>query len=132
VASVDGTVQSVSGNTIVVQGFSRAFTITPGRRPTGSFGQFAGRRPSSAGSSLPATVVTVQVTGTTSYRQTGPSGPSALAVGECVTAVGPSSSTGAVTARTVAISQPGPSGCFTGIGRFGAGGSSTGSGQASA
>jgi hypothetical protein len=76
--------------------------------------------------------VTVQVTGTTSYRQTGPSTPSALAVGQCVTAIGPSSSTGAVTARTVAISQPGSSGCFAGVGRFGARGSSTGSGQASA
>jgi hypothetical protein len=132
VASVDGTVQSVSGNTIVVQGFSRAFTITPGRRPTGSSRRFVGRRPSGARSSLPTTVVTVRVTRSTTYRETGPSSAGALAVGQCVTAVGPASRTGAVTARTVAISEPASSGCFAGIGRFGATGSSTSSGQASA
>jgi hypothetical protein len=117
VASVSGTVQRVSGSSIVVQGFSRSFTVTPGKRPSGTF-----RRPASSGSASvpPTTTVTVQTTSTTTFTQTGPSSASALAVGECVTAIGPSSSTGAVTARSVAISQPGPSGCASGFGRFGA------------
>ena len=41
---------------------------------------------------------------------------SQLAVGDCVLATGPKDSKGAVTARSVNVVPPGPSGCFTGGG----------------
>jgi hypothetical protein len=45
----------------------------------------------------------------------------AVAVGDCVTAFGPASSTGAVTATTVRITSTGGQSCSTGFGGFGGG-----------
>jgi hypothetical protein len=39
-----------------------------------------------------------------------------LAVGQCVTAIGPSDDTGAVAASSISIRQPGPNGCQGGFG----------------
>lgn len=69
------------------------------------------------------TTVTVDTTSSTQFSQTEPATPADLAVGKCVRALGPASSTGAVSARSLAISSPGPSGCTAGFGAggFGAG-----------
>lgn len=65
----------------------------------------------------PAVTTTVTVGGTTTYTKTVSATSSALAVGECIAAVGPSDDTGAITAKTIAISKPGANGC-TGRGGF--------------
>jgi hypothetical protein len=63
----------------------------------------------------------------TKYLKVVPADPAAFKVGECITALGQANSIGAVAARTIRISQPGPNGCVTGFGRRGApGGSSSG------
>jgi hypothetical protein len=59
----------------------------------------------------PAVTTTVTVGSTTTYTKTVSATSSALAVGDCVAAVGPSDDTGAITAKTIAISKPGPNGC---------------------
>jgi hypothetical protein len=70
----------------------------------------------------PAATTTVTVDATTTYTKTVSAASSALAVGDCVAAVGPSDDTGAITAKTISISKPGPNGC-AGRGVFrGAGG----------
>jgi hypothetical protein len=54
---------------------------------------------------------------------------SALSIGDCVLAQGPKDSSGTVTARSITVLPPGPSGCFTGGGgRFGFGGGGGGFG----
>lgn len=68
-----------------------------------------------AGQSADTTVI---VNSSTTYTKTAGATSSALAVGECVTAIGPADDTGAITARTIAISKPGPNGCTAGAGRF--------------
>ena len=65
---------------------------------------------------------TVTINSSTTYTKTASATSSALAVGECVAAIGPADDTGAITARTIAISKPGPSGCTTGRFRGGFGG----------
>jgi hypothetical protein len=96
----NGKVTSVSASGFVVQG----------RNPT-------------AGTD---TSITVTTTATTEYLKTVTAGPSALKVGQCITAVGTANSIGAVAARSIRISQPGPSGCVSGFGgRGGFGGPST-------
>jgi hypothetical protein len=69
------------------------------------------------------TSITVTTTATTKYLKTVTAGPSALKVGQCITAVGTANSIGAVAARSIRISQPGPNGCVSGFGGFGRGGS---------
>lgn len=68
--------------------------------------------------------VQVAVDSGTTYGKTTPADASALKVGECVAATGQTDDTGAVTARTIAISQAGPNGCVVG----GAGGRPRGNG----
>jgi len=62
------------------------------------------------------TSVTVITTSASKYLKTVTAGASALKVGLCVTAVGTANSIGAVAARSIRISQPGPSGCVSGFG----------------
>jgi hypothetical protein len=70
------------------------------------------------------TSVTVTTTAASKYLKVVTVGPAALKVGECITAAGPANSIGAVAARTIRISQPGPNGCVTTFGgRGGRGGS---------
>ncbi|MGH3684488.1 MAG: DUF5666 domain-containing protein [Pseudonocardiaceae bacterium] len=64
---------------------------------------------------------TITTTATTTFTKTVPTDHSALAVGECVTAVGPSDDTGTVTASSISIRQPGPNGCQGGLGGPGRG-----------
>ena len=62
--------------------------------------------------------VAVTVNPTTTYTSTLAADKSAVTVGSCLTAIGPSDSTGAVTARSVSIRPAGPGGCTFGR-RFG-------------
>ena len=89
----------------------------------------------------PRTAATAQVTVTTTSSTTfdveEAATPADLAVGSCVQAIGPADTTGAVTARSIAISSPGPNGCTGGFrggfgGRFGSGSGGSGSGGTSA
>jgi hypothetical protein len=120
-------------------------TFSPRPRPTGSRGAFGGfggangkvtslsaggfevqgrSRSQAAGTDTSVQVIT---TATTKYLKVVTVHPSALKVGQCITAVGTANSIGAVAARSIRISQPGPTGCVTGFGRRGGfGGSTTG------
>lgn len=104
-AFASGKVTSVSPTSLVVLGFSSSGF---GRRGT------TGTTPPT---SVPATDVTVDVNPSTRYTQTQPADAAALAVNDCVSAVGPSDDTGAITAKTVRITPMGPNGCSTGLGR---------------
>jgi hypothetical protein len=59
----------------------------------------------------------VSLSASTSYTETVTVNSSALKVGECVTAIGSTGSTGAVSATRITLSTPGPNGCTVGFGR---------------
>jgi hypothetical protein len=95
----DGKVLSVSATGFVVQARTRT-----------------------AGSTTSTTTsVTVITNSASKYLKTITATPSALKVGQCITAVGTTNSIGAIAARSIRISQPGPSGCVTTFGRGGFG-----------
>jgi hypothetical protein len=79
----------------------------------------------------PATDTTVTVNSSTTYNKVESATSSALAVGDCVAAIGSTDDTGAVTAKTIDISKPGPNGCTQGLGggRFRGNGGGTGGGN---
>jgi hypothetical protein len=121
--------------------FSPRPGFTPRPRPTGSRGPFGFGGANGKVTSLSAdgfvvqgrsraagadTSIMVTTTAATKYLETVTARPSALKVGECITAVGQANSIGAVAARSIRISQPGPNGCVTGFGRRGGLGSSPG------
>jgi hypothetical protein len=86
-----------------------------------------------AGSSTATeTDITVITSSASKYLKTVTASASALKVGLCITAVGTANSIGAVAARSIRISQPGPSGCVTGFGGRGGFGGFGGSGRPSA
>jgi hypothetical protein len=113
-------------------------SFSPRPRPTGSRGAFGNgtfggadgkvtsvsatgfvveARSRTAGSGTATdTSVTVITTSASKYLKTVTAGASALKVGLCITAVGTPNSIGAVAARSIRISQPGPTGCVTGFG----------------
>jgi hypothetical protein len=62
------------------------------------------------------TSITVITTSASKYLKTVTASASALKVGQCITAVGTANSIGAVAARSIRISQPGPTGCVSGFG----------------
>lgn len=90
--------------------FGRAFGTVSAVSSTGFTVQGVAR------GSTPAVTTTVTVSSSTTYTKTTSATSAALAVGECVAAVGPSDDTGAVTAKTIAISKPGKNGCTFGFG----------------
>jgi hypothetical protein len=110
----NGKVSSLSASGFVLQG----------RRPVAPADPGASGSPS-AGAQVSITVTT---TATTKYLKVVTAGPAALKVGECITAIGQANSIGAVAARAIRISQPGPNGCATrfGGGRTGSGGNQSG------
>ena len=69
---------------------------------------------SSSTTAAPAQAISVVTDGSTTYTRVSPAGPSALAVGDCVTARGPADDTGAVTATAINIRPAGPNGCGNG------------------
>jgi hypothetical protein len=109
-AGAFGKVASASGTSFVVQGNNRNGPMT----------------------------TTVTTDASTTYTKVVSASSSALAVGQCIAATGPSDQTGAVTANTINIRQPGPNGCVAGRGGFGgrggggAGGGGGGGGGGSA
>jgi Domain of unknown function (DUF5666) len=131
--------------------FSPNPSFSPRPRPTGSRGAFGGfggfggangkvtslsgtgfvvqGRNTAAGTDASTTVTT---TATTKYLKVVIVHPSALKVGQCITAIGTPNSIGAVAARSIRISQPGPNGCVTGFGRRGGFGTATGGPTANA
>jgi Domain of unknown function (DUF5666) len=98
-ASATGTVNSVSGSTILLNGVLR-------------------NGPSATGSAAPASPSTITITlpASATVTQTVPATSAAAAVGQCARAIGPANSTGTITARSITISKPGPNGCNTGFG----------------
>ncbi|HKN96617.1 MAG TPA: DUF5666 domain-containing protein [Pseudonocardiaceae bacterium] len=93
--------------------FGRAFGSVTAVNATGFTVQNAARGKN------PAFTTTVMVNASTTYTRTVAATSSALAVGVCVAAVGPSDDTGAVTATAISVSKPGDNGC---AGVFGGGG----------
>jgi hypothetical protein len=109
-------------------------SFSPRPRPSGSRGAFGGGFGGGANGKVTslsasgfavqgrtlaagaATSVTVTTTAASKYFKVVTVGPSALKVGECITAAGPANSIGAVAARSIRISQPGPNGCVTAFG----------------
>lgn len=65
---------------------------------------------------------TVTVAGDTTYTKTVSADPTVLVVGQCARAVGAEDSSGELTATSIAVSQPGTTGCNTGSGRGPGGG----------
>lgn len=68
------------------------------------------------------TTRSIAITTTTTITKTVPTDKTGLAVGECVSALGPSDDTGTVEASSISIRQPGPNGCQGGFGGTGRGG----------
>jgi hypothetical protein len=98
-----GKVTAVTGTTLTVDGFSSA-NFRPG---------------SSTSTSTPtAAPVTVDLKSTTTYHATRAATASNLAVGDCVTATGNTSSNGSVTASVVRITSTGGQACTAAGGRF--------------
>ena len=111
-ASATGTVSSVAGSTILLQGVLRNGQNAPGN------------------ATPPApTAITVTLGASSTVTQTVPATSAAAVVGQCASAIGTANSTGSITARSITVSSPGPNGCRSGFGgRFnGAGGTGTGS-----
>jgi hypothetical protein len=78
----------------------------------------------------PKATRTVAYTASTSFVEAEVASASAVAVGDCVTAVGPANSIGTITARSLVLSSPGPHGCTAPPFGRGAGASGAGSGGA--
>jgi hypothetical protein len=99
----------VSGSTILVSGVLRS-----GARPTGS--------------STPATpnIITLTLPASAAVTQTVAATSATAVVGKCATAIGQANSAGAITANSIMISTPGPTGCSAGFGGFGGRGGGTG------
>ena len=106
-----GKVTAVASGGLTLSGFSSASL----RRPTKS-----SKKSSTHQVTPKTTTFKVATTSSTTYSQTQSTSSSALAVGDCVTASGSTSSTGAVSATTVRITSTGGKTC-TSFG-FGAGG----------
>jgi Domain of unknown function (DUF5666) len=83
---------------------------------TGFVVQARGRTGGTAGTAGTAISVTVITNSASKYLKTVTAKPSALKVGQCITALGTPNSIGAVAARSIRVSQPGPSGCVSGFG----------------
>jgi hypothetical protein len=105
-AFATGSVVSVSGSTIVVA--ARTFGPGTGASPSASAGTTTNK--------------TVTLTSATKITTVQSATAAAATVGRCVTAQGTTDSTGAVTATTIAVTDPVNGQCTTGFGGFGAGG----------
>lgn len=111
--SVLGTVSAISGTGFTVHGVVRTFTRGPSGAPP-------------ATATPAASVISVATDASTTYTTTAVVSSSAMTVGECVAAVGPADNTGAITAKSVSISQATNGSCFGGFGRRGQSGATDG------
>ena len=124
-----GKVTSISGSVLVVVGTRPQ--VTPAAK-----GKTSGKKTSKTPPKPKLVTTTSKVTYATSttFSETMPATSAALAVGQCVTALGPASDTGAITATTISVRPAPATGCvsFTGGagfgGRFGGGGGAGGRG----
>ena len=106
-----GQVTNVTSSTLTLSGFSSLNAA----KPPAKSGSTKPTRPT------PPTVGTVRVNlaSSTTYSQTQSASASSLAVGDCITAAGPSASNGTVTASTIRITATGGQSCtFGGGGQF--------------
>jgi|HubBroStandDraft_1064217.scaffolds.fasta_scaffold45159_2 hypothetical protein len=121
-----GKVTSLKGDVLVVVGTRPKFTAPPKGTST------KGKTKTAATTSKPKLVTTtskVTFTTSTTFNETMSASSTALVVGQCVTALGPASDTGAITATTISVRPAGPSGCFTFTGGAGfRGGAGAGAG----
>ena len=101
----------MSGSTITVVGTS------PSIRPGASKSTKSSKKPTTP----KTTTIKVATSSSTTYSQTQSTTASSLAVGDCVSAIGPSATNGSVTASTVRITGTSGSTCSTGGFRGGAG-----------
>lgn len=108
-----GTVQSVSANGFVLNGFLRQLG-GPGAAANGT---------ASPSASPAASLITVTTDASTAVTTTARTTSAAAKVGLCATAIGSTDTTGAVAARSISLSNPTANGCTAGFGRFGGGGS---------
>ena len=120
-ANAYGTVTAVSGDTVTLSG-----NLLQG----GARGGASARPTASPTASPTPTTVTVTLASATTYAQTQVVASSALAVGQCVTALGQPNDIGVVAARSIAIRAAGANGCTNGFGRRGASASPSASGNA--
>jgi hypothetical protein len=111
-ASATGTVSSVSGSTILVTGVLRSGLGAAG---------------STTAPASPSTI-TVTLGSSATVTQTVSATSAAAVVGQCATAIGPANSVGAITAKSITISAPGPTGCRIGFGGRGNGNGASGNG----
>jgi len=106
-----GQVSSVSSSGFVVSGTEHSAIFRPGSSK------------STTTTTTPAkTDITITTSSSTTVSQIESASASNLSAGECVTAIGSSSSTGAVAANTISIRQPVNGECFGGFGGGGGGG----------
>jgi len=117
VTSVNGTTVSVTG--VVLSGFTRPSGTTSASKKKTS----APKRPT-----LKTEKLKVTVPKSTTITQVQPTTAGVLAIGDCVAAFGPQSTTGAVTATTVRITATGSTTCASGFGFRGGGGPQGGAG----
>jgi hypothetical protein len=109
-ASATGTVSSVAGSTVLVEGVLRDGPGTAG-----------------AANPVTPTAITVTLPASAPVTQTVPATSAAAVVGQCARAIGPANSVGAITAKSITISKPGANGCRTGFGgRFNGNGNGNG------
>ncbi|HEY6624870.1 MAG TPA: DUF5666 domain-containing protein [Acidimicrobiales bacterium] len=108
-----GKVTSVASGKLTISGISSA-SISRNAKPSSNS--------SNKRSTLKTTTFNVAVTASTTYAEDQAAAASNLAVGDCITAGGTTSSTGAVSATSVRITSTGGQTCTTGFGRRGIGG----------
>jgi hypothetical protein len=117
-----GKVTSITGGVVMVVGTRAQFTPAPKGKSTSK---------SSSKTAKPKLVTTkskVTYSASTTFSETMSASSAALAVGKCVTALGPASDTGAITATTITVRPAPASGCVSFTGGFGGGGFGRGAG----
>lgn len=111
-AGATGKITSVSGST---------FTVASVRFSRPSGGEANATAGPTASPSSTTTIVTVTTGSTTTYTETVSATATAVQVGSCVTALGKSDDTGAISATSIAISAKQNGQCGSGFGNFGRG-----------
>jgi hypothetical protein len=124
IAFASGKVTTVSGSTITVSGF----LITPGAAPDHKSSKSTKSSKNTRPTPPKTETLKVTTSGSTPVSATQQAASTDLAVGDCVTAIGPASSNGSVTATNVHITSTGGGSCMGGFARFGGGGAFFGPG----
>jgi len=131
-AFATGKVTQISSGSFTVEGVMRSggatstkSTSKPKSKSKGKSKSKSKSKNKSAASTpaKPATssteAIDVTTGSSTTYSQTSTTSSSSLAIGQCVTARGPASDTGAIAATSISVRSPGASGCTAGFGGFG-------------